>query len=94
MLRSFVLRSRPFIIFDATKAEHRDIFHTFQKTKSWQHSPYQWALDDDSSSVVHSITNKVIAYYLAKEFDRPVKTAKVTKAVLKIKDIKTVNSRH
>jgi len=73
-----------FLIFDATKTEHRNIFHTFQKTKSWQHSPYQWALDDDSTSIVHSIANKVIAYYLAKEFEKSAKA----KPVLKIKDIK------
>lgn len=94
MLRSFILHARPFVIFDATKTEHRDIFHTFQKTKSWQHSPYQWALDDDSTSIVHSIANKIIVYYLSKEFARPAKTAKATKAVLKIKDIKTVNGRN
>jgi hypothetical protein len=88
MLKSFVLSTRPFLIFDPKNPEHRDIFNKFQRTQSWQHSPYQWTIDDDSTNLVHYLNKKLVAYYLSTEFDKPART-KRTKPVLKIKDIKT-----
>jgi hypothetical protein len=90
MLKSFILFQRPTKLFDATDPEHRALFHKFLKTQSWAHSPYQWAIDDDSLDVVHCINKKMVEYYLASEFvvKKPRKPAKTpTKNVFKIKDL-------
>ena len=90
MLKSFVLGQRPVRIFDATNAEHRDLYYRFTKTKSWKLCPYQWVIDDDSMDVVHNMGKKMLKYYTDLEFavKKPRKPA--NKKVLKIK---TVNSK-
>jgi len=77
MLKSFLLNTRPFTIFDPSNRNHRESYFKFQKTKSWKHSPVQWTIDDDSSDIVHCINKKLVDYYTSKEFiKRPVKTVK------------------
>lgn len=92
MLKSFVANHRPTKIFDPENEEHRSIFYKYLKAQSWSHSPYQWAIDDDSVDVVHCISKKLVSYYLTHEFvvKKPQKPQKTPpKNVFKIKDLKT-----
>lgn len=90
MLKSFILQTRPFAIFDPANAEHRAIYYKFQQTQSWIHSPYQWAIEDDSNNLVYFLSRKMIEYYTSLEFAKPkAKPRSKTKPVLKINDIKS-----
>jgi hypothetical protein len=94
MLKSFVQHNRPYAVFDAKNAEHRDLYYKFLHSASWKHCPYQWLIDDDSADVVYYIQKKLIDYYMDIEFKtvakKPQKSRKSTdKNVFKINDIKT-----
>jgi len=94
MLKTLVKHQRPFVIFDPKNTEHRTLYYRFLKTQSWKHSPYQWAIDDDSLDVIHSIQKKLIDYYTALEFKSVAKkqqknTKTVDKKVLKINDLQS-----
>ena len=82
MLKSFLLNTRPFTIFDPSSRNHRESYFKFQQTKSWKHSPVQWTIDDDSSDIVHCINKKLVDYYTSKEFIK--KTTTPTKTVKKV----------
>jgi hypothetical protein len=90
MLKSFIRYQRPAKIFDPSNPEHRQLFYKFQKSQSWAHCPYQWAIDDDSLDIVHCMSKKLVAYYLNAEFvaKKPQKAQKtLEKNVFKIKDL-------
>jgi hypothetical protein len=89
-MRSFILKSRPFVVFDANNQEHRSLYNKFLKTHSWKHCPYQWLIDDTSLDVVHNINSKMLKYYMNAEFSTK-KTKKSTPK--KILTIKTANSK-
>jgi len=86
MLNSFLKLQRPFVIFDPTLSEHRELFYKFERTQSWVGCPYQWAIDDDSLDVVHHIRKKMLDFYMKNEFvvEKPQKQSK---NVLKIKHL-------
>jgi hypothetical protein len=88
MLKTLHIHSRPFAVFDPTSTDHRRYYQQFLKTGSWQHSPYQWIIDDDCIDVVHHIDKKIVNFYLQTEFSRKRRPAKPSTQVLKIKDIK------
>lgn len=94
MLKSFVLHQRPFKIFDPANLEHRSIFYKFQQTQSWQHSPYQWTINDDSTNLVYFINRKLLDYYMGQEFTKKkasttTRRKTATKPVLKLNELKT-----
>lgn len=90
-MRSFILNSRPFVVFDANNQEHRSLYNKFLKTRSWKHNPYQWIIDDSSLDVVHNINSKILRYYMNAEFS--VKKTKKP-APKKVLSIKTANSKY
>jgi hypothetical protein len=90
MLKTFALQNRPFAIFDAANKEHRTLFNKFRTTRSWAHCPYQWALDDDSADIVHSISKKLVEHYMNAEFvvKKPRNSRKtVTKSAIRLKKV-------
>lgn len=92
MLKSFVLHQRPFKIFEPANAEHRAIFHKYQVTHSWQHSPYQWTIEDDSTNLDHFINRKLLNYYMSQEFAKkkaPQVSKPRAKPVLKLNELKS-----
>lgn len=62
------LTVRQSVVFDANNAKHRKFYHEFVKTKAWGSCPIQWLIDDESIDVVHNINNKLIEFYLHREF--------------------------
>ena len=90
-MRSFILNSRPFVVFDANNQEHRSLYNKFLKTRSWRHNPYQWIIDGSSLDVGPNINSKILKYYMNAEF-----SGKKTKkpAPKKVLSIKTANSKY
>lgn len=71
------LAGRPFVRFDVTNAEHRELFYKFLKQGSWKESPYQFYLEDGGIDLVWQLHQWVAGYYLGNEFE-PVKRKKGT----------------
>ncbi|CAB4241693.1 hypothetical protein UFOVP71_231 [uncultured Caudovirales phage] len=89
MLKSFIVNHRPVKIFDPKNEEHRSLFQKYLKTQSWAHSPYQWAIDDDSMDIVHCISKKIVSYYLNDEFVAKKPRKSPQKNIFKINDLKS-----
>ena len=69
MLRS-LLNSRPFATFDAYNKKHRIEYYKFLETNTWANCPVQFMLDAPYTELPHEINNKLVRYYLNKEFDK------------------------
>jgi hypothetical protein len=68
MLKSFLLSNRPYALFDANNAEHRKLYATFLKTKTWSTCPYKFVLEEPFTDLPSSINYKLVNHYLGKEF--------------------------
>lgn len=56
---------RPTVEFDASNAQHRDIYNQFVRTRSWSHSPYLfWVNDPGGDNNLAYAIPRVIANYL------------------------------
>lgn len=61
---------RQAVVFDPANKEHRKLYHQFVKQSSWTGCPYNWIIDDDSTSILYMIQKKLVGYYTHKEFDK------------------------
>lgn len=61
---------KPETIFDPANREHRLAYLNFLKDKSWKTSKYRFILEDDHHDVPYSINNKLIEYYMGREFSK------------------------
>jgi hypothetical protein len=65
--------SRPLIAFDPSKKEHRDLYNQFAQKQSWGHSPYRFICPEGSQfDLPKMMQNELLAWYLDKEFGKPV----------------------
>jgi len=79
---------RPLTSFDVEKKEHRAIFWQYQKTRSWGHNPYRFIVpSDDQFDLVSSIQQQIMAYYMDREFGKPLAVETARKDVQKIKKL-------
>ena len=60
------------MFFDASNKAHRKYYFQFVKTSSWGKCPYNWVIDDESTSVPHMMHKKLVEYYTQKEFSKEV----------------------
>ena len=80
--------ARPLVAFDPAKKEHRQIYYTFVKNSSWGHSPYRFICPEDhGGDLVTMMQRNLIAYYIDKEFGKPVAVETARKDVQKIKKL-------
>jgi hypothetical protein len=68
MLKTWVLRNRPYAVFDANNKEHRHAYSEFLRTSSWHSCPYQFVLEEPYTDLVANITHKLVAFYTQEEF--------------------------
>ena len=61
---------KPETVFNPFSKEHRQAYHDFLKSRSWKNSKFQFILDDDHCDLPSSINNKLIDYYVNKEFQK------------------------
>lgn len=73
MLRS-LLSSRPFATFDASNKMHRNEYYKFIETNTWSKCPVQFTIQAPYAELPHEINNKLVRYYLTKEFDKKGKS--------------------
>ena len=59
---------RPYVVFDAHNAEHRNWFSEFQRRGTWGHCPVRFILAEASSNLVTQIQRELVQYYLQEEF--------------------------
>ena len=66
------LQARPTITFDAANREHREHYANFLRQRSWRDSPVQFYLERGYGDLSAMIENKLVAYYLGREFKASV----------------------
>lgn len=76
MLKTWILRNRPYAIFDASNKEHRQAYNVFLRTNTWSHCPYQFVLEEPYTDLVANITYKLVDYYTKQEFKSKTKVLK------------------
>lgn len=59
---------RPWVVFDAKDAEHREFYFEFQRTGTWGHCPVRFILAETSSNLVTQIQRELVQHYLKEEF--------------------------
>ena len=60
---------RPLIAFDASKAEHRGYYYEFLERGSWGWCPYRFIVPDvANTNLISEIQQKLLQYYVGKEF--------------------------
>ena len=62
--------SRPWVTFNPTLKEHRKIFHSVLKNKTWGKSPVRFWLQDETTSLMEQCTSKMARYYMEREFGK------------------------
>ena len=63
------LRQRSLIAFDETNPKHRLEYYKFTKFRTWGYCPVRFMCDDGiSTNLVSHVTNKMLNYYVSKEF--------------------------
>ena len=61
---------RPWVVFDANDAEHRQWFSEFQRFRTWGRCPVRFILNDNSGNLVTQIQRELVDYYVRKEFQQ------------------------
>lgn len=83
MLKTWLLGSKPYAIFDAANAEHRAAYNDFVQHKTWRDSPYQFVCEEPYLDLPTNINAKLLTYYLNQEFSTKVHTEKDSQKVSK-----------
>jgi hypothetical protein len=79
--------ARPLVAFDPHNKEHRAIYSEFVKKPGWGHSPYRFICPDvRGMNLVSMIQQKMLEYYIKREFKepKPLVSQKRTKLVDKV----------
>lgn len=84
---------RPFVPFDATNKNHRKWFSDFQKNKTWGKCPVRFIITDDAGDLLTMIQQRLIRYYVDKEFTSKVPPSKPFKKSSKIQLITSRNEK-
>ena len=63
-----MLQTNPLVKFDANKIEHRKQYHEFFKRNAWGASGDRFILETPFMDVPTMIQNKMVSYYMSKEF--------------------------
>lgn len=69
MEQIYFLKSRPEVQFNASNTEHRFAFTNFLRNKKWGDSP-RFYLEEGYSCVPEMIKDKLLQYYINKEFNK------------------------
>lgn len=85
MLKTWLLDSKPYAVFDAADPKHRLAYHQFIQQGSWGNVPYRFVLEEMHTDLPSSINQKMTAYYMAQEFKKP-STKVLSKKTLKLVD--------
>lgn len=59
---------RPLVAFNPRSKDHRRWFHQFLTEKKWGDCPVRFIVPDDSGDLVTLCQQKLIDYYVKKEF--------------------------
>jgi hypothetical protein len=62
--------SRPWVTFNPTDKQHREIFHTALKYNTWGKAPVRFWLEGETSSLMDQCTQKMARYYMEQEFGK------------------------
>jgi len=62
---------RNVVEFDPANRDHRLLFADFIKSNTWGHMPYRFTVSDTIHiDLASAIQEKLLKYYLSKEFDK------------------------
>jgi hypothetical protein len=61
---------RPWVAFDATRAEHRKFYAVFQQTGTWGHCPVRFIISDEHGDLITMIQRRLIEHYVVQEFGK------------------------
>jgi hypothetical protein len=61
---------RPWVAFDASNKQHRKWFAEFNRARTWGTCPVRFIVPDDYGDVVTLIQQKLITYYVDREFGK------------------------
>lgn len=69
-MSSLELGCRPYVAFDAANKNHRRWFAEFNRKRSWSQCPVRFLVSDDAGDLLTLIQQRLIAYYVDKEFGK------------------------
>lgn len=72
-MNNLLLNCRPLAVFNPDNKEHRRAYHSFLKRSTWSHSPFQFVLEPGFEDVPTMCRIRLSAYYVDKEFNKPIK---------------------
>lgn len=61
---------RPWVVFNANDAQHREWFNEFQSRRTWGNCPVRFILAENSSNLITQIQRELVDYYMKQEFKR------------------------
>ena len=61
---------RRFETFDPALTEHREIFHSALKYKTWGRSPIRFWSEDANTDLMYQCTQKMATWYMTQEFGK------------------------
>jgi hypothetical protein len=67
-MSSLELIGRPYVAFDAHDKQHRRWFAEFTRKRSWGQCPVRFIVPDDAGDLLTLIQQRLIAFYVDKEF--------------------------
>ena len=85
MLKTWMVNSKPYAVFDAEDPDHRLAYYNFVQQGSWSNIPYRFVLEEMYTDLPSSINQKMAAYYMALEFKKS-STKVLPKKKLKLVD--------
>ena len=65
--------SRPWTVFDAFNAEHREWYFEFVKHRSWGKCPYRFIVPEDHGDLITMCQRALVKFYVEQEFETVAK---------------------
>ena len=63
------LRGRPIVEFNENDPKHREEYYRYTRFKTWGYSPVRFMAGDSiSTNLVSHVTERMLSYYVGKEF--------------------------
>lgn len=67
-MSKIVQYGRKFETFNPSSKDHREIFHSVLKNRTWGRSPVRFWVDDEQTDLMYQCTQKLAYWYMQQEF--------------------------
>ena len=59
---------RPYVTFDPSKRQHREMYAEFVRSGSWGRCPVRFTIDEECNNLAAALQRKIADYYVNREF--------------------------